>query len=361
MDKSNWASVVRSGGFRILWDNKLVSNLKVVILELDSRLESHWSVKTGRLKGLDSLIKHWAPETDIRNTDVHLFYDLLEHLNSGLNTTGTELIGLFSVKGKSLEGLEDDLCKVLLGESDLSKVSEPVVSEKRFEKSMNFLWQERVLLENGSEVELNSGKHVRLEDWELSVGGKILFLWLVTGESSNVLIGFLLHLRDDVSKNWLFWESFHHSPEGSHTEFWLVLTVLVDWKENFLDLAWHNILEKTESINRFSADSNWLTCVLDELDELVNGHANSGVSESLERKNLLVSRFGTAKVLHEDADVLLLELVGSWTGQWKILSHGGESADNGSGGKPSRLTEWLVSLSEWGLGKFDEKIGDVLT
>ncbi|KAF1747657.1 hypothetical protein GCK72_024123 [Caenorhabditis remanei] len=287
--------------------------------------------------------------------DVHLLDNILEHLDSGLNTTGTEFIELFSVEG-----------------------------------NINVLWQERVLLENGSKVELNSGEHLRLEDWELGVGGENLFLWLVTGEEknfgatdgqwlsawvggsseltddvvgerSNVLVGFLLHLRDDVCKNWLFWESFHHSPEGSHTELWHVLTVLVDWKKNFLDLAWHNIFEKTEGFNGFSADSKWLTWVLDELDELVDGHVDSRVSESLESKNLLVSGFSTAEVLHEDADVLLLELTGSWTGQWKILSLGSESADNGSGGKPSRLTEWLVSLSEWGLGEFDEKISDVFT
>ncbi|KAF1747627.1 hypothetical protein GCK72_024092 [Caenorhabditis remanei] len=398
-NESDWASVNGNSGLLVFWDNELVGDLEGVLLELSIQLKSQWSVNTGGLKRFGSNFENWGPEAHLSDVgrgdrwnnvevivqkgknrldiefsvsdvllekvvnglhvkwknnkvhilvaeiedsvsrlfigtldtwaDVHLLDDLLEHLDSGLNTTGTEFIGLFSVEGK----LED--WELGVGGENL------------------FLW-----LVTGEEKNLGATDSQWLSAW---VGGSSELTDDVVGERSNVLVGFLLHLRNDVSKNWFLWESFHQSPEGSHTELWLVLTVLVDWKENFLDLAWHNILEKTEGFDGFCADSKWLTWVLDELDELVDGHVDSSVSKSLESKNLLVSGFSTAEVLHEDADVLLLELTGSWTSQWKILSLGSESADNGSGGKPSRLTKWLVSLSKWRLGEFDEKIGDVLT
>lgn len=195
---------------------------------------------------------------------------------------------------------------------------------------------------------MNSGEPLRVEKWKLGVGGEHLFLWLITGEEkdlratnsqllvawvgrlgeltedvvgegSNVLVGFVFHLGNDVSKNWFFWNGVHHSPKSSHTELWLVLTVLVDWKENLLDLAWHNVLEKTKSIYSLSADGKWLTWILDKLNKLIDGKVDSRVSEGLKSKDLLVCGVSVAEVLHEYAYVLFLGLSGCWADQWKVL------------------------------------------
>ncbi|KAF1747656.1 hypothetical protein GCK72_024122 [Caenorhabditis remanei] len=66
-NESDWASVNGNSGLLVLWDNELVGDLEGVLLELSIQLKSQWSVNTGGLKRLDSVVKTGGPETHLSN------------------------------------------------------------------------------------------------------------------------------------------------------------------------------------------------------------------------------------------------------------------------------------------------------
>lgn len=281
------------------------------------------------------------------------------------------------------------MVQVVLGESDLSKVLVPISSKNGVKGSMEILWQNSVLFENSSEVELSSSVGDFVKEWEAAesrsnsltwletsegkntgaVSGKTLRAWVggfrelldhLVGEGGNLLARLLLHLRNNLDKKSFFWLSVHESPEGKHAEFWLILTVLVDWEKNLLNFAWHGVLEKSKSINSFLANWKWLALVNNDIIELVDGNVKSGVSNGLKSKNFLVDGFGILELLEEDAKELLLDLALILTDKWSHVFEVRGSMDNRSSGEPDRLEDKWVFLGNGRLGELDERLSDSL-
>ncbi|KAF1748365.1 hypothetical protein GCK72_024832 [Caenorhabditis remanei] len=265
------------------------------------------------------------------STDVHLLGELLEKLNSGLDAASADNGGGFLLKRlELLESLVEVLVHVLLGESDLGEVLDPVSSKNGVKR--------------GVELSVGGGNHLLL--WLVAGEGENLrailgdtfVTWVgglsevadhLVGKSSNLLVGLLLHLRDDLDEECLFWAGVHHSPESKHTDFWLVLTVLVDWEENLLDLAWHGILKESEGIDCFLADWEWLALVNNDLVELVDRNIESSVSDGLEGQNLLPDGLTDNLTVLGDTGVSELDegLSNSLGWEWSLLDRLEELSD----------------------------------
>lgn len=221
------------------------------------------------------------------------------------------------------EQLLDELLAVLLHQTELEGVLEPLAGEGGVDAGHELLGQVAVVAEDGAEVERRAdvvllavageveegaladeardGEGAGVAEGELEVLGDALLARVGrvgegaekgVDEADDLLAALNGQLLGELVEEGALGLGLHDLGDGRHAQLGQLLLVLVQGHEDLLDLAGHDRAQLAEGVDRLGADDGLVgrvqAGVLDDLLELEDGQVESGVGERLQAEDLLV-------------------------------------------------------------------------